>query len=184
MNRTILKCALLTLKQIIFDLEYILRTRKRSYIKINFLNKFEIFWYFRPISVFETTANIKTCKFTVFYSGSFCQSYKVTDEALIAETMVWPNFSLMNVFFALKGSKLYIIISYHCSWMLCRVAAVKSLPALIYEGHSRINDNEFISRKVLLESVCFVMSYEDTYITYLCLTFGAFIMASFDAMII
>ena len=53
-----------------------------------------------------------------------------------------------------------------------------------YEGHARINDNEFISRKVLLESVFFVMSYEDTYITYLCLKFGAFIMSSFDAMII
>ena len=53
------------------------------------------------------------------------------DEALIAETMVWPNFFLMNVFFALKGSKLFIFISYHCSWMLCRVAAVKCLPALI-----------------------------------------------------
>ena len=53
-----------------------------------------------------------------------------------------------------------------------------------YECHSRINDNEFISRKVLLESVCFVMSYEDTNISYLCLKFGAFIMASFDAMII
>ena len=37
--------------------------------------------------------------------------YRVTDEALIAETMVWPNFFLMNVFFALKGSKLFIIIS-------------------------------------------------------------------------
>ena len=35
----------------------------------------------------------------------------MTDEALIAETMVWPNFFLMNVFFALKGSKLFIIIS-------------------------------------------------------------------------
>ena len=29
---------------------------------------------------------------------------------LIAETMVWPNFFLINVFFALKGSKLFIII--------------------------------------------------------------------------
>ena len=29
------------------------------------------------------------------------------DEALIAETVVWPNFFLMNVFFALKGSKLF-----------------------------------------------------------------------------
>ena len=40
------------------------------------------------------------------------------DEALIAETAVWPNFFLMNVFFALKGSKLFIIInmrSYHAT---------------------------------------------------------------------
>ena len=37
-----------------------------------------------------------------------------TDEALIAETMVWPtgNFFLMNIFFALKGSNFFIIISY------------------------------------------------------------------------
>ena len=34
----------------------------------------------------------------------------VTDEALIAETAVWPNFFLMNIFFALKGSKLFIIV--------------------------------------------------------------------------
>ena len=60
----------------------------------------------------------------------------------------------------------------------------RGLKFRIYEGHSRINDNEFISRQVLLESVCFVMSYEDTYITDLCLKFDAFIMASFDAMII
>ena len=36
----------------------------------------------------------------------------MTDEALIAEIAVWPNFFLMNIFFALKGSKLFIIISY------------------------------------------------------------------------
>ena len=48
--------------------------------------------------------------------------------------MVWPNFFIMNVFFALKGSKLFIIISYHCSWMLCRVVAVKSLFAFIYSA--------------------------------------------------
>ena len=45
-----------------------------------------------------------------FFSGSFCQIYRVTDEALIAETAVWPNFFLMNVFFALKGSKRLTII--------------------------------------------------------------------------
>ena len=57
------------------------------------------------------TVIIKTCKFIVFSSGSFCQIYRVTDEGLIAETMVWPNFFLMNVFCALKGSKLFIIIA-------------------------------------------------------------------------
>ena len=66
-----------------------------------------------------------------YFPGSFCQIYRVTDEALLAETMVWPNFFLMNVFFALSGSKLFNIISYHCSGMLCREAAVKSLPAII-----------------------------------------------------
>ena len=34
----------------------------------------------------------------------------VTDEALIAETVVWSNFFLINIFFALKGSKLFIIM--------------------------------------------------------------------------
>ena len=48
-------------------------------------------------------------KFTVYSTGSFCQVYRVTDEALIAETAVWPSFFLMNVFFALKESKLFII---------------------------------------------------------------------------
>ena len=103
-------------------------------LRFIFLTNFKYFGIFRRISVFETTAVIKTCKFTVFSSGFFCQIYRVTGEALIAETMVWPNFFLMNVFFALKGSNLFIIISYHCSWMLCHVAAVKSLLALIYSA--------------------------------------------------
>ena len=45
-----------------------------------------------------------------FKGKEFCQVYRVTDEALIAETAVWPNFFLMNIFFAFKGSKLFIII--------------------------------------------------------------------------
>ena len=94
---------------------------------LNILVYFVLYQSFRRLPV-------KICKFTAFSSGSFCQIYRVTDEALIAETAVWPNFFLMNVFFALKGSKLFIIISYYCSWMLCRVAAVKSLPALIYSA--------------------------------------------------
>ena len=54
--------------------------------------------------------HVKICKFTALSSGSFCQTYWVTYEALIAETAVWPNFFLMYVFYALKGSKLFIII--------------------------------------------------------------------------
>ena len=53
-----------------------------------------------------------------------------------------------------------------------------------YEGHSRINDNEFISRKVLLYSDLFIVPHGDTDITFSCLKFGAFIMARIDAMII
>ena len=75
---------------------------------------------FFDISVFETTAIIKTCKSTVFSAGSFCQIYRVTDEALIAETMVIPNFFLMNIFFALKGSKLFIIISSEVQYIKTR----------------------------------------------------------------
>ena len=35
------------------------------------------------------------------------QGLSRSDEALIGETMVWPNLFLKNVFFALKGSKLF-----------------------------------------------------------------------------
>ena len=86
---------------------------------------------FRLISVFQTTAMLKFANsqsgiclliapvpvhcfsltfFTALSSGSFCQMYRVTDEALIVETAVWPSFFLMNVFFALKGSKRFNII--------------------------------------------------------------------------
>ena len=46
---------------------------------------------------------MKIFKYTVFSSAFFCLIYRVTDEALIAETAVWPNFFLLNVFFALNG---------------------------------------------------------------------------------
>ena len=49
--------------------------------------------------------------------------YRVTDEALIAETAVWPNFFLMNVFFALKGSKLCIIIYKLLEGPFCQILA-------------------------------------------------------------
>ena len=54
----------------------------------------------------------------------------------------------------------------------------------IYEDQSRINDNEFIYQKVLLDSVLFIMPHKDTYMAYLCQKFGEYIMAKFDAMVI
>ena len=98
----------------------------------SFSKQILIFWYISSYISPSDDCLVKICKFTALSSGSFSQIYRVTDEALIAETAVWPNFFLINVFFALKISKLFIIISYYCSWMLCRVAAVKSLPALIF----------------------------------------------------
>ena len=46
-----------------------------------------------------------------FSSDSFCQICRVADEALTVETMVWPNFFLTNVFFALKETSFFVIIS-------------------------------------------------------------------------
>ena len=70
-----------------------------------------------------------TCKFTIFSTGSFFQVYRVTDEALIAETAVWSNFFLMNIFFALKESKLFIII---------QCITIKSLLACYYQSLSSV----------------------------------------------
>ena len=39
-----------------------------------------------------------------FILRPFLPDYRITDEARIAETVVWPNLFLMNVFFALTGS--------------------------------------------------------------------------------
>ena len=67
----------------------------------------------------------------------------------------------------------------------CKSACFPYLsPSVKYEGHSRINDNEFISRKVLSYSVLFIVPHGDTDMTYSCLKFGAFIMARIDSMII
>ena len=62
------------------------------------------FWYISSYISLSDDCHVIICKFTALSSGSFCQNYRVTDEALKAETVVWPNFFLINVFFALKGS--------------------------------------------------------------------------------
>ena len=53
---------------------------------------------------------VKFCLFKFILFFLLVLVYRVTDEALIAETAVWPNFFLMNIFFARKGSKLFIVI--------------------------------------------------------------------------
>ena len=54
---------------------------------------------------------------SALFSGSFCQIYRVNDEALIAETAVWPNFFLMNVFFALNDLN-FLLLSLLCAKLL------------------------------------------------------------------
>ena len=77
--------------------------------------------------------NDRNFKQVFFLTIMFCL-YKVSKNSKIIQTAVWPNFFLMNVFLALKGSKFLDIICCHCSWMLCHVTAVKRLPALIYSA--------------------------------------------------
>ena len=40
--------------------------------------------------------NYKAYTLAVFSSGSFCQIYRVTDEAFIAETAIWPKKTIGN----------------------------------------------------------------------------------------
>ena len=70
-------------------------------IHLDSFSKQILFWYISSYISLSDDCHVKICKFTALSSGSFCQIHKVTDAALIAETAVWPNFCLMNVFFAL-----------------------------------------------------------------------------------
>ena len=55
--------------------------------------------------------SVKFAKLQYFPLASFARSYRVTDEAFIAEPRYGPSSAfLMNIFFALKGSKLFILI--------------------------------------------------------------------------
>ena len=57
------------------------------------------------MSVFETTALLKFANLQYFPLALFAIFYRVTDEALIAETAVWPIFFLSYEYsHALKGS--------------------------------------------------------------------------------
>ena len=72
------------------------------------------FWEIAAHSVDNMSSLYLDCNISYFpfrFWGLDLGSNCFSDEALIAETMVWPNFFLMNVFFALKGSKLFIINS-------------------------------------------------------------------------
>ena len=58
--------------------------------------------------------------------------YRITYEALIAETAVWPNFYLMNIFFALKGSKLFIISFEFCTLTMPRYQVSVTGPLVLW----------------------------------------------------
>ena len=62
-------------------------------------SNFKYFGIFRPISFFQTTAVLKFANSQHFPLTPFAKFI-----GSLAETAVWPNFFLMNVFFALKGS--------------------------------------------------------------------------------
>ena len=55
-------------------------------------------------------------KIHVHITADIPKAYRVTDEVWIVETVVWPSFFLMNVFFALKGSKLFSVNIYSTEW--------------------------------------------------------------------
>ena len=78
--------------------------------------------------------HIKIFKSTALSSGHFCQIYRVTDAALIAETAVW----LMNIFFALKGSKLFIIITMEEFFtVVCRNGNAAFFTNIVGVGHGK-----------------------------------------------
>ena len=53
---------------------------------------------------------IKSCKNTVFIFGSFfARIQRVTEEALVGQTAVWPIPFLINMLNALEGSQVYFI---------------------------------------------------------------------------
>ena len=58
----------------------------------------------------STTNQALQFAITALFSSSLCQIYRVTDEALIAETAVWPNFFLMNVFFPLNLDLNFLVL--------------------------------------------------------------------------
>ena len=54
-------------------MEYILRTRKLSYAKIHFLNKFEIFWYFSTYQSLRLPPLLKSANSQYFPLAAFAR---------------------------------------------------------------------------------------------------------------
>ena len=101
---------------------------------------FEYFGIFRLIS---DDSHVKICTFTALSPGSFCQIYRVTDEALIAEAAVWPNVFLVNVFFALKGYTnlllLFIFISFTITLQKKIYTDLQKKPVIYINGNFDIS---------------------------------------------
>ena len=59
--------------------------------------------------VFISTILLKVAKLQYFALAPFCQTKRVTDEAYVAETAVWPITFLISMLTALKGSQFYFL---------------------------------------------------------------------------
>ena len=71
---------------------------ENSEMIICYMFRFIFYFFFQVLGYISTYISlsddcyVKICKVTALSFGSFCQIYRVTDEALIAVTAVWPNF--------------------------------------------------------------------------------------------
>ena len=84
--------------------------------------------------------------------------------------MVWPNFFLMNVFFALKGSKLFIIIDVYTlnllsltillEWQLYMFPCVLYVRYVltVYTGETKINDTYLLTLVKGIGQLCPVLA--------------------------
>ena len=60
--------------------------------------------------VFISTILLKVAKLQYFALAPFCQTKRVTEEAYVAETAVWPITFLISMLTALKGSQFYFFL--------------------------------------------------------------------------
>ena len=86
--------------------ECILRNQKKMLSVKKFSNQ-----RVKYLAPFRLHYPVERCKSTLILFGSMLPN-RVTEEALVAETAVWPMPFLINMFTALIGSRFYFIYIY------------------------------------------------------------------------